>query len=113
MCWKGPEAATRESSGTQALGPRVVALQEPEIGRGGLARRVRLEGPAPLLRGALRLVFTFVLPLGVMTTFPPMALLGRLDLSSLSIALALAVGGLGLARLAWMRGIAAYRSASS
>jgi len=35
--------------------------------------------PVSVFRGVLRLVFTFVVPLALMTTFPALALLGRLS----------------------------------
>ena len=34
--------------------------------------------PAPIFRGAVRFVFTFVIPLALMTTYPARALLGTL-----------------------------------
>ena len=49
--------------------------------------------PVDVFRGALRIVFTFVIPLALMTTFPAEALLGRLPLA------ALVRGGGGLARV--------------
>ena len=69
--------------------------------------------PVSVFRGALRLVFTFVVPLALMTTFPALALLGRLS------ALAAAQAFLGallfavLARMVWVRSIGKYTSASS
>jgi ABC-2 type transport system permease protein len=65
------------------------------------------------LGGVLRIIFTFVFPLGLMTTVPARALLGRLDASA---ALGALLGGLIFAagaRLVWRRAIAAYTSASS
>ena len=35
--------------------------------------------PISVFKGALRIVFTFVIPLALMTTYPALALLGRLD----------------------------------
>ena len=35
--------------------------------------------PASVFRGVWRIVFTFVVPLALMTTYPALALLGRLD----------------------------------
>ena len=51
--------------------------------------------PVQVFRGAWRFVFTFVIPVAVMTTFPAMALLGRLDART-----ALATIGGALAMLA-------------
>ncbi len=69
--------------------------------------------PLQVFRGGWRLVFTFIIPLGVMTTYPAMALLGRLDASTAWFALAVAAGFATLSRLAWQRSIGAYTSASS
>ena len=69
--------------------------------------------PATVFRGAWRIVFTFVIPLALMTTYPALALLGRLEawvaLAALAGAGAFMVG----ARLVWMRAIGHYTSASS
>jgi ABC-2 type transport system permease protein len=69
--------------------------------------------PVSVFRGAWRIVFTFVVPLALMTTYPALALLGRLDgrtaLSALAGALAFAV----VARAVWTRSIGHYTSASS
>jgi ABC-2 type transport system permease protein len=67
--------------------------------------------PSTVFRGAVRLLFTFVLPLGIMTTFPPLALLGRLSVTSSLIALALAAAALVISRIVWLRALRAYRSA--
>ncbi|QSQ13303.1 ABC transporter permease [Myxococcus landrumensis] len=64
-------------------------------------------------RGALTLVFTYVIPLALMTTFPAEAMLGRLPLTSL---LGAVVGSLvfsWVARRVWIRSIGHYTSASS
>lgn len=73
--------------------------------------------PASVFRGvaggALAFVFTFVIPLALMTTYPAEALLGRLPLHVLG----LSVLGAGLfawvARRVWLRCIGHYTSASS
>jgi ABC-2 type transport system permease protein len=69
--------------------------------------------PVTVFRGFWRFVFTFVVPLALMTTYPALALLGRLDLRTAigSIAGALAFGA--FARLVWLRSIGHYTSASS
>lgn len=69
--------------------------------------------PVQVFRGLWRIVFTFVVPVAVMTTFPAMALLGRgsarLVLGTLAgTAVMLAVG-----RLVWRVAIRNYTSASS
>jgi ABC-2 type transport system permease protein len=69
--------------------------------------------PVQVFTGAWRFVFTFVIPVAVMTTYPAMALLGRLDART---ALATAGGSLLLliaSRLVWRTAIRSYTSASS
>jgi ABC-2 type transport system permease protein len=69
--------------------------------------------PVQVFRGLWRFVFTFVIPVAVMTTFPAMALLGRLDPQT---ALATIGGSLSLlvvSRLVWRTAIRSYTSASS
>jgi ABC-2 type transport system permease protein len=68
--------------------------------------------PASVFKGVLSFIFTFVLPLALMTTYPAEALLGRLSMARL-------VGGLlgavvfGLvARSVWKRSIRSYTSAA-
>jgi len=69
--------------------------------------------PIQVLPGIWRVLFTFVIPVAIMTTYPAMALLGRLDAET---ALA-TVGGslvlLALSRLLWRAAIRSYTSASS
>jgi ABC-2 type transport system permease protein len=67
--------------------------------------------PATVFRGGLRFVFTFVVPLAVMTTFPAEALLGRLPFSSLLATVAGTAVFAALARLVWRRSISHYTSA--
>lgn len=68
--------------------------------------------PISVFRGALRVVFTVVVPIALMTSYPAMALLGRLD--GLTAAASVAGSALLLAgsRLLWRRAIAAYTSAA-
>jgi ABC-2 type transport system permease protein len=69
--------------------------------------------PIQVFRGLWRFVFTFVIPVALMTTFPAMALLGKLDART---ALATVGGSLGLlvvSRLVWRTAIRSYTSASS
>jgi ABC-2 type transport system permease protein len=69
--------------------------------------------PVQVFRGAWRIVFTFVLPVAVITTFPAMGLLGQLNawtaLATLGGALALLLAS----RLVWRLAIRSYTSASS
>ena len=69
--------------------------------------------PITVFRGAWRALFTFVVPLALMTTFPAMALLGRLDLSTTLGSLAGATLFAILARRVWLRAVGHYTSASS
>ena len=69
--------------------------------------------PVTVFRGAWRFVFTFVVPLALMTTYPALALLGRLDLRTVVLAVLGAAGFAGFARLVWVRSIGHYTSASS
>jgi ABC-2 type transport system permease protein len=69
--------------------------------------------PITIFRGALRFIFTFVFPLALMTTYPALALLGKLGPSTAAAAL---VGGLAFAALSrgvWHRALSMYTSASS
>lgn len=67
--------------------------------------------PSSVFRGFWAIVFTFVVPLTLMTTFPARAILGKLDAASALGALAAAGVSLGAARLVWLRSIARYTSA--
>jgi len=69
--------------------------------------------PVSVFSGMFRFVFTFVIPLAVMTTYPAMALLGTLELPT---ALASGLGALAFAaaaRSVWRLSLAHYTSASS
>ena len=69
--------------------------------------------PIDVFKGALRLIFTVVFPLALMTTYPAQALLGKLTSAH---ALLAGTGGLAFAaitRLVWKRALRAYTSASS
>jgi ABC-2 type transport system permease protein len=69
--------------------------------------------PVQVLPGIWRIIFTFVIPVAIMTTFPAMALLGTL---SARLALATIGGALAMvavSRLVWRAAIRSYTSASS
>lgn len=69
--------------------------------------------PIAVFRGALWFAFTFLFPLALMTSYPAMALLGRLRPET---AVAALVGGLAfasIARFVWKRALGFYTSASS
>lgn len=67
--------------------------------------------PSAVFRGVFAFVFTFVLPLSVMTTYPALALLHRLDAGALVRSSLLAVGFFFLSRVVWLRSIRRYTSA--
>jgi ABC-2 type transport system permease protein len=69
--------------------------------------------PSSVFRGILRFVFTFIIPLALMTTFPAQAMLGKLSPSTFFTAVMGAVVFSVLARLMWLRSIGKYTSASS
>jgi ABC-2 type transport system permease protein len=69
--------------------------------------------PINVFRGTLRFVFTFVFPLAVMTTYPALALLGKLTAPTAILAIAGGVGFAIVARMVWLRSLGLYTSASS
>ena len=69
--------------------------------------------PVTVFQGLLRLFFTFVVPLALMTTYPALALLGKLDGWVAGQALLGALAFAALARVVWIRSIGTYTSASS
>jgi ABC-2 type transport system permease protein len=69
--------------------------------------------PISIFQGALRVVFTVVFPIALMTTYPALALLGRLDARTAVLALAGGIAFAAIARMVWRRALALYTSASS
>ncbi len=69
--------------------------------------------PVTVFRGAWRVLFTFVIPLALMTTYPALALLGRLRLGTAIAAVAGTLAFAAVSRLVWVRSIGRYTSASS
>jgi ABC-2 type transport system permease protein len=69
--------------------------------------------PASVFRGGWAFVFTFVIPLAVMTTFPAQAMLGRLPWTSLVWAVVGSILFAFLSRRVWLHSIGHYTSASS
>ena len=69
--------------------------------------------PISVFRGPLKLVFTFVIPFAVMTSYPVQALTGALAREQVGGALLTALSLALLARLAWRRALRGYTSASS
>jgi ABC-2 type transport system permease protein len=69
--------------------------------------------PLAVFRGAWKILFTFVIPLGLMTTYPAMAILGRLEARTAVFAVGGACAFVAASRLLWTRALARYTSASS
>lgn len=69
--------------------------------------------PTTVFRGAFHFIFTFVIPLGLMTTYPAEAMLGRLPVSTLAGSLLGAVAFGVMARVMWLTSLRRYTSASS
>lgn len=69
--------------------------------------------PVGIYPGWLRGLLTFLVPVAFAVTVPAEALTGRLTLSTLALAAALAVGLLLLARLVWRVGLRQYAGASA
>jgi ABC-2 type transport system permease protein len=69
--------------------------------------------PSSVFRGVVRLVFTFVVPLALMTTVPARALLGAVDGRSVAGAIGGALALAAVSRWTWVRSLAGYTSASS
>lgn len=69
--------------------------------------------PITVFRGPVRFIFTFVLPLAIMTSFPAMALLGTLETRAWAISLAGAAAFAWASRQVWKASIRHYTSASS
>lgn len=67
--------------------------------------------PASVFRGVFRVVFTFVIPLVVMTTMPAEALLGRLPWTSLVASIVGAALFALVARAVWLLSLRRYTSA--
>jgi ABC-2 type transport system permease protein len=69
--------------------------------------------PVTVFQGAWRIVFTFVIPIGMMTTYPAEALLGTLTAPLFAGTLVGAVVFSSVARIVWIRALKHYTSASS
>jgi len=69
--------------------------------------------PSSVFRGVLAVLFTFVLPLALMTTYPSLALLGKLTATTALGAIAGTLAFATVARAIWMASIRRYTSASS
>jgi ABC-2 type transport system permease protein len=70
--------------------------------------------PVTIFRGAfLRFIFTVLFPLAVMTTYPSLALLGKLPPQTAILAIGGGVLFAAVARRVWLRALRLYTSASS
>ncbi len=69
--------------------------------------------PSTVFRGVLSIVFTFVIPLALMTTYPAEALLGRLEARSVIGSIVGTVALAIVSRQIWLMSIRRYTSASS
>lgn len=68
--------------------------------------------PSAVFRGVLHFVFTFVIPIALMTTYPAQAMLGTLPPRAAAGAVLAAVLFAVGSRLVWLRAIGKYTSAS-
>jgi ABC-2 type transport system permease protein len=69
--------------------------------------------PIHVFRGAWRFIFTFIIPVAIMTTFPAMALLGQLSARTTLLTVGGSLAMLVVSRLIWRAAIRNYTSASS
>lgn len=69
--------------------------------------------PVSIYRGWVRTLLTVVVPVALVTSWPAMALVGRMDGALALQALAVAAVGLLVSRLAWRTAVGRYTSASS
>ena len=69
--------------------------------------------PASVFKGVVSFLFTFVIPLALMTTYPAQALLGTLNPARFVGGLVGALLFFAVSRFVWTRAIATYTSASS
>ena len=67
--------------------------------------------PITVFRGVARFIFTFVIPLALMTTYPAQALLGTLPVATRLTTFVGAIVLFGAARLVWTASIVKYTSA--
>jgi ABC-2 type transport system permease protein len=67
--------------------------------------------PSSIFTGIFAFLFTFVIPLALMTTYPALAVLGKITPVQLAAALATAAGFLVVSRRVWRKAIRKYTSA--
>ncbi len=69
--------------------------------------------PVDIYRGVARVFLTVVVPVALATSWPALALLGRLDVALTAQAIVVSCGLFALSRWAWLRALRSYTSASS
>ena len=69
--------------------------------------------PVGIFRGFVRLFFTLIIPIALMTTYPAETLLGRLAPSTAALGILGSGAFVILGRLVWTRALGRYTSASS
>jgi ABC-2 type transport system permease protein len=69
--------------------------------------------PVSIYKGWVRLMLTVVVPVAIVTSYPAMAVLGRIDGVLVAQAAAVALGMLVVSRLFWVYALRHYTSASS
>lgn len=69
--------------------------------------------PRSILRGAGKIIFTFIIPASIVAVVPASALTGSIDLETAGIFLAVTVIFFIISNFVWWRGIRRYESASS
>lgn len=67
--------------------------------------------PSSVFRGALAIIFTYVIPLALMTTYPALALLGRLAPTQVLTSVLVAAGFLAASRAVWLQSVRSYTGA--
>jgi ABC-2 type transport system permease protein len=69
--------------------------------------------PVHVFPGAWRFIFTFIIPVAIMTTFPAEAMLGKIDARTALATLGGCLALLIVSRMVWRTAIRSYTSASS
>jgi ABC-2 type transport system permease protein len=69
--------------------------------------------PVTVYSGWVRFFLTAIIPIALVTSYPAMALLGRIDAVTVAQAVAVSVGMLVVSRMVWVRALGHYTSASS
>ncbi len=69
--------------------------------------------PLAFYPAAVRIVLTFIIPVGLMTTYPALALRGAISMRAAAVAVGVAIGFAVAARLGWSYALRHYASASS